>query len=143
MPIRIFVALILMMQASIFAAAWTGSTSEPQNTEEIDGKTFYVITTADELAWFAAQVNGGNNAINAVLGNDIVFGKDTADTSAVEFAPIGNSTTRFETIFDGRNKSIYGIRITSQNAEYTGENKPRFRNGGNRQTGMQETALAA
>ncbi|PJJ40471.1 hypothetical protein [Hallerella succinigenes] len=27
--------------------------------------------------------------------------------------------------------------------EYSGENKPAFRNGGNRQTGMQETALAA
>ncbi|MDD5943413.1 hypothetical protein [Fibrobacter sp.] len=27
--------------------------------------------------------------------------------------------------------------------EYSGENKPTFRNGGNRQTGMQETALAA
>ena len=28
-------------------------------------------------------------------------------------------------------------------AEYSGENKPAFRNGGNRQTGIQETALAA
>lgn len=28
-------------------------------------------------------------------------------------------------------------------SEYSGENKPAFRNGGNRQTGMQETALAA
>ena len=27
--------------------------------------------------------------------------------------------------------------------EYSGENKPTFRNGGNRQTGIQETALAA
>ena len=30
-----------------------------------------------------------------------------------------------------------------QQIEYSGENKPTFRNGGNRQTGMQETALAA
>ena len=28
-------------------------------------------------------------------------------------------------------------------SEYSGENKPAFRNGGNRQTGIQETALAA
>jgi hypothetical protein len=27
--------------------------------------------------------------------------------------------------------------------EYSGKNKPAFRNGGNRQTGIQETALAA
>ena len=32
---------------------------------------------------------------------------------------------------------------TSPLAEYSGENKPAFRNGGNRQTGIQETALAA
>ena len=35
------------------------------------------------------------------------------------------------------------IKIDEENLEYSGENKPAFRNGGNRQTGIQETALAA
>ena len=30
----------------------------------------------------------------------------------------------------------------STTSEYSGKNKPAFRNGGNRQTGIQETALA-
>ena len=67
-------AILLAMAFNAFAAAWTGSNSEPENMKKIDGKAFYVITTADELAWFAVQVNSGRSAINAVLGNDIVFG---------------------------------------------------------------------
>ena len=50
-------AILLALSFNASAAAWTGSTSEPENMKKIDGKAFYVITTADELAWFAAQVN--------------------------------------------------------------------------------------
>ena len=76
-------SLLLALLVSFgFGAAWTGANSEPENTKKMDGKTFYVITTADELAWFAAQVNSGNGAINAVLANDIVFGKDTNTVNA-------------------------------------------------------------
>ena len=113
---KILFLTILSSFVQIFAAAWTGSTSEPQNTEEINGKTFYVITTADELAWFAAQVNGGNNAINAVLGNDIVFGEDTTKYSSSTWPMIGNSSKQFAGIFDGRNHTVYGIHLTA-NAE--------------------------
>ena len=40
---------------------------------------------------------------------------------------------------------IYRFDVTREHwdFEYSGENKPAFRNGGNRQTGIQETALAA
>ena len=83
--------LLLALLASFsFGAAWTGANIEPENTKKMDGKTFYVITTADELAWFAAQVNSGNGAINAVLANDIVFGKDTNTVNAQNtWTPIG------------------------------------------------------
>ena len=36
-----------------------------------------------------------------------------------------------------------GLLSSGEVDEYSGENKPAFRNGGNRQTGIQETALAA
>jgi hypothetical protein len=35
------------------------------------------------------------------------------------------------------------LRSPYELVEYSGKNKPAFRNGGNRQTGIQETALAA
>ena len=104
--------LLLALLASFgFGAAWTGANSEPENTKKMDGKTFYVITTADELAWFAAQVNSGNGAINAVLANDIVFGKDTNTVNTQNaWTPIGkDSTHTFKGILDGAGYGIYGV----------------------------------
>jgi len=102
--------------AVAFAANWTGSTSEPENMKKIDGKAFYVITTADELAWFAAQVNGGKTTINAVLDNDIVFGKDKNTVSTVNWTPIGKDASHsFAGVFDGANFVVYGLYNASAN----------------------------
>lgn len=104
------VSLVALLVSNALAAAWTGSTSEPENMKKIDGEAFYVITTADELAWFAEQVNGGNSTINAVLGNDIVFGKDENSVSTVNWTPIGKSTSRkFQGILDGAGYTIFGM----------------------------------
>ncbi|WP_295860762.1 InlB B-repeat-containing protein [uncultured Fibrobacter sp.] len=104
---------LLALAFNAFAAAWTGSTSEPENMKKIDGKAFYVITTADELAWFANQVNGGKTNINAVLENDIVFGKDKNTRSSVKWTPIGKDTGhQFAGILDGAGYTIYGIYVS-------------------------------
>ncbi len=109
----IFIGMLLSVSA--FAANWTGSTSEPENTKKIDGKVFYVITSAEELAWFAAQVNSGKSTINAVLANDIKFMTDTSKTSSVNWTPIGkDSTAMFNGTFDGAGKTIYGLYCSSK-----------------------------
>ncbi len=106
----IFVLCMLCLAASAFAANWTGATSEPENSKKINGKIFYVITSAEELAWFAAQVNGGRSTINAVLANDIRFMDDTSKTSSVNWTPIGkNSSAMFGGIFDGAGKTVFGL----------------------------------
>ncbi len=103
-------AILLAVSFNAFAAAWTGSNSEPENMKKIDGKAFYVITTADELAWFAVQVNSGRTAINAVLGNDIVFGANNSSTCTAKWTPIGNSTSiQFAGVLDGAGHTIYGL----------------------------------
>ena len=103
-------SLLALLVSNAIGAAWTGSMSEPENMKKIDGKAFYVITTADELAWFAAQVNNGKTTINAVLGNDIVFGASNNATSTSKWTPIGNSTKRqFSGILDGSGHTIYGL----------------------------------
>lgn len=88
---------LLFLATNLFAAAWTGATSEPENMKKIDGKPFYVITNADELAWFGEQVNGGRTNINAVLVlvNDI-------DVSGASY-PTMNT---FEGIIDGGGKKL-------------------------------------
>ncbi len=102
--------LVLCLSASLYAANWTGNTSVPKSTKEIDGKTFYVITSAEELAWFAAQVNAGKTNINAQLANDIKFMDDTSKTSSVNWTPIGKDNSHaFSGIFDGGGRTIYGL----------------------------------
>lgn len=108
-------AILLAVSFNAFAAAWTGSTSEPENMKKIDGKAFYVITTADELAWFAAQVNAGQTTINAVLGNDILFGASTTKRSSQRWTPIGKDSSHiFNGILDGAGKTIYGLFATNE-----------------------------
>ncbi|PBC74590.1 GLUG motif-containing protein [Fibrobacter sp. NR9] len=102
--------LLFFISAS-FAANWDGLSSEPKNTREIDGKVFYEISSSEELAWFAEQVNGGKTTINAVLVNDIKFMDATSKTSSKNWTPIGSdSTMRFNGIFDGAGRTIYGLR---------------------------------
>ena len=104
----IFVGMFLL--ATTAFADWTGSTREPENSKKIDGKVFYVITSAEELAWFAEQVNSGKSTINAVLANDIKFRDDTSKTSSVNWMPIGkDSSAIFNGIFDGAGRTIYGL----------------------------------
>ena len=115
------IALLLFVTTCAFAN-WTGSTSEPANMKKIDGKSFYVITSADELAWFAAKVNGGSTDINAVLANDIVFGKDLNTTGSVSWTPIGSSKEcQFAGVLDGAGYTIYGLYVKrSSNAGFLG-----------------------
>lgn len=113
-------AILLALAFNAFAAAWTGSTSEPENMKKIDGKAFYVITTADELAWFAAQVNSGKTAINAVLENDIVFGDNKSSCSSVNWTPIGNTSKTFAGILDGGGHVVYGLYVKNSLAGLVG-----------------------
>ena len=107
------VACIAVFMSSAFAAAWTGSAVEPENMKKIDGKAFYVITSAEELAWFANQVNSGKTTINAVLDDDIVFGSNTTSIGTYNWTPIGKDSSHiFNGIFDGNNHKIYGLNIT-------------------------------
>lgn len=104
----LIVALVFLN--SFAFADWDGSSRKPKNTREIDGKIFYEISSPEELAWFAEQVNGGKSTINAVLVNDIKFMDDTNKISSVNWTPIGkDSTVIFNGTFDGREYTIYGL----------------------------------
>ena len=68
------IALLLFVTTCAFAN-WTGEIKEPELRTKIDGKTFYLLSTPEELAWFAEQVNSGKTEINAQLSNDCVMGR--------------------------------------------------------------------
>ena len=97
------------------AGAWDGTTkTQPALTDGV-----YQIGTAAELAWFAAQVNGGSYAINGALTGDI-------DLAGYNWTPIGGTTasTAFKGSFDGNNKTVKNMGIyysaTTTAAPYRG-----------------------
>ena len=97
------------------AGAWDGTTkTQPTLTDGV-----YQIGTAAELAWFAAQVNGGSYAINGALTGDI-------DLAGYNWTPIGGTTasTAFKGSFDGKNHTVKNMGIyysaTTTSAPYKG-----------------------
>ena len=69
----------------------------------------YQLGTADELAWFIKQVNGGTTTLSAVLTADV-------DLNNVNWTPIGSSSARFAGSFDGAGHVIRNLHIDYQTA---------------------------
>ena len=91
-------------------AAWTGTKTTPDTTR-IGEKTFYKITTAAELAWFASSVNGGSTSINAILAKDLIFGDDSTKYTSTAWTVIGNSSKQYTGTFDGQGHTIFGLHM--------------------------------
>jgi hypothetical protein len=113
---RIFAVLLVTFASGAFAA-WDGSASATAPaTRTIDGKVFYEISTAADLAWFAGQTNGPQNptVVNAILTNDIVFGGDTSSVSSKAWTPVGlYQMFSYKGTFDGNGKTIYGLYVAA------------------------------
>ena len=124
---RLFTMLLLVMAILMpYGGAWAQTASQPS---EGDGKTGnpYIITKAEELAWFRDQVNGGNNFICAKISDDV----DVIDMSTVchaedksqnliekSWKPIGKYDYgyQYRGTFDGNGKTITNLYINaSQN----------------------------
>ena len=89
-----------------------------------DGKVGnpYIITKAEELAWFRDQVNGGNKKICAKIADnvEVIDLKDfchAADASKKideqSWVPIGNSNKLYQGTFDGNGKTITNLYINA------------------------------
>lgn len=89
-----------------------------------DGKkdSPYIITKAEELAWFRDQVNGGNKKICAKIEDNV----EVIDMSTVchaadksqnleekSWVPIGNNNNKYQGAFDGNNKTITNLYINA------------------------------
>ena len=124
---RLFTMLLLVMAILMpYGGAWAQTASQPS---EGDGKTGnpYIITKAEELAWFRDQVNSRNNFICAKISDDVeVIDMSTVCHAADEsqnleelsWKPIGknNYGYQYRGTFDGNGKTITNLYINaSQN----------------------------
>ena len=102
---------ILFILSTFCFAEWSGDASQPSSSRQVDGKTFWSITSPEELAWFKAQIEAGNDSINAILENDIIMGKDSASVGSAVWTAIGApDSIVFKGVFDGNHHAIYGLK---------------------------------
>ena len=87
---------------------WTGKASDTApETKTENGVTWYLIKTPEELAWFAAKVNGGETAINARIMVNLVLNSAEAP-KANRWGGFGKYNLQYSGIFDGNGKTISG-----------------------------------
>ena len=84
--------------------------ADPSMATLVDG--YYLISTPDQLLWFAAKVNGGDVTANGKLTEDITLGEYNES-----FQTIGTNANRFAGIFDGQFHTIT-INLTAKNSSY-------------------------
>ena len=117
---RLFTMLMLVMAILMpYGGAWAQT-----RPSKGDGKVGnpYIITTAEELAWFRDQVNGGNKKICAKIADnvEVIDLKNfchAADASKKideqSWVPIGNSNKPYQGTFDGNGKTITNLYINA------------------------------
>lgn len=100
-------------------AVWAGGKEEPQK----DSAGYYLISTADELAWFAALVNGTlinveqDTSAKAKLTENIllnIFIVENSEETNI-WTPIGTASSPFEGIFIGNHFNIAGVYTNGKN----------------------------
>ena len=117
---RLFTMLLLVMAILMpYGGAWAQTPTPPANGNG-DVDTPYIITKAEELAWFRNQVNGGKNKICAKIADnvevidlkDFCHAEDVSQNlKELSWVPIGTANKPYKGTFDGNNKTITNLYI--------------------------------
>ena len=119
---RLFTMLMLVMAILMpYEGAWAQTPTPPANGNgDVDNP--YIITKAEELAWFRNEVNSGKNNICAKIADnvEVIDLKDfcyAADASQnleeLSWVPIGNNKIQYQGTFDGNGKTITNLYINA------------------------------
>ena len=113
--------MLVMAILMPYEGAWAQTPTPPSKG---DGKkdSPYIITKAEELAWFRNQVNSGQYSICAKIADNV----EVIDMSTVchaadksqnleekSWVPIGDSNNKYQGTFDGNNKTITNLYINA------------------------------
>ena len=117
--------LLVMAILMPYGGAW--AQTQPSKGDGKVGNP-YIITKAEELAWFRDQVNSGQYSICAKIADNV----EVIDMSTVchaadksqnleekSWVPIGNSNKLYQGTFDGNGKTITNLYINA-NQKYMG-----------------------
>ena len=115
------VTMLLLVMAILMPYGGAWAQTQPSKGDGKVGNP-YIITKAEELAWFRDQVNGGNKKICAKIADnvEVIDLKDfchAADASKKideqSWVPIGNSDKLYQGTFDGNGKTITNLYINA------------------------------
>lgn len=87
--------------------------NQKPETTEIENQLYYKISNANQLFWFADQVNSGNSKLNAILTNSIII--EDKEWNAIGLSKKGH---HFSGIFNGDGHSIHGINIYKKGTDF-------------------------
>ena len=121
------VTMLLLVMAILmpYGGAWAQTPTPPANGNG-DVDTPYIITKAEELAWFRNQVNGGKNKICAKIADnvevidlkDFCHAEDVSQNlKELSWVPIGTANKPYQGTFDGNNKTITNLYIKTKTAQ--------------------------
>lgn len=109
---RLRLLCLLTALLSLFGAGQAWAQTQPSGAGTQASP--YQIGTADELRWFANQVNSGNTAAWAVLTTSINLGGEA-------WTPIGTSSSnRYTGTFDGAGYTISNLKVDNSSVKYQG-----------------------
>ena len=122
---RLVTMLLLVMAILMpYGGAWAQTAIPPSEGNGSEGSP-YIITKAEELAWFRDAVNKGNYEICAKIADnvEVIDLKDfchAADASQnleeLSWEPIGNGDWNYVGTFDGNGKTITNLYINATQA---------------------------
>ncbi len=101
------------LSAFASSSAWTGGTAVPS----LSGG-YYLIDTAEKLAWFANQINTGSSTLKCKLTDDIILNSSLYSNPRA-WTPIGSEAHPFKGEFNGDGHYISGLYI-SDSIDYAG-----------------------
>ena len=116
------VTMLLLVMAILMPYGGAWAQTQPSKGDGKVGNP-YIITKAEELAWFRDQVNGGNKKICAKIADnvEVIDLKNfchAADASKKideqSWVPIGNSNKPYQGTFDGNGKTITNLYINAE-----------------------------
>lgn len=111
---RLRLLCLLTALLGLFGAGQTWAQTKPTGAGTKGDP--YQISTADELRWFANQVNSGNTAAWAVLTTNINLG-------GAAWTPIGNyavNKVKYTGTFDGAGRTISNLKVNNSSVKYQG-----------------------
>ncbi len=73
-----------------------------EETKEIDGKTYVVVKTGDDLVKAVTSIENGNNALNVYIAENIVLGEE----EITAYPTLNDEAPEYNGIFDGNDKTI-------------------------------------